>query len=147
MNLRCIPIVVAGLLFVLWSPQSPVSTPSPSPSPSPTPQQQIPPDQREQTFEQVIKGARQIDADGDGISNGVDNCPAVANADQKDTDGNGIGDACQQSKSATPMLENCKKSTPNSKRSARKRRKKSTPGKQPIKSQRNDQTNTPPPFN
>jgi Thrombospondin type 3 repeat len=144
MNLRCIPIVVTGLSFVLWSPQSPVSTPSPSPSPSPTPQQQIPPDQREQTFEQVIKGARQIDADGDGISNAVDNCPAVANADQKDTDGNGIGDACQQSKSTAPMLKNCKKSTPNSKRSARKRRKKSTPAKQSVKSQRNDQANTPP---
>ena len=133
MNLRCIPIVVAGLLFVLWSPQSPVSTPSPPPSPSPTPQQQISPDQREQTFEQVIKGARQIDADGDGISNGVDNCPAVANADQKDTDGNGIGDACQQSQTTTPTVKNCNKSTPNSKRSTKKRRKKTTPGKQTIK--------------
>ena len=141
MNLRCIPIVVAGLLFVLWSPQSPVSTPSPSPSPSPTPQEKIPPDQRERTFDQVIKGARQIDADGDGISNGVDNCPAVANADQKDTDGNGIGDACQQNpQSPTPAVKNCNKSAPKSKRPTKRRAKKSI-----LKTRRSDQTKTPPP--
>ncbi|KAB1160375.1 T9SS type A sorting domain-containing protein [Tenacibaculum aiptasiae] len=35
------------------------------------------------------------DDDGDGVLNGVDNCPTTANADQKDSDGNGIGDACQ----------------------------------------------------
>jgi len=31
---------------------------------------------------------------GDGIIDGQDNCIQVANADQKDTDGDGIGDAC-----------------------------------------------------
>lgn len=138
MNLRCIPVVVIGLSFVLWSSQSQVSTTTPPPSPSPTPQQQIPPDQREQTFDQVIKGARQIDADGDGISNGVDNCPAVANADQKDTDGNGIGDACQQkSKSTTPAAKNCNKSSPKSKRFTKRRAKKSTT-RQTIKTKRSD---------
>ncbi|WP_428743419.1 thrombospondin type 3 repeat-containing protein [Tenacibaculum sp.] len=35
------------------------------------------------------------DADGDGILNGVDNCPNTANPDQADADGNGIGDVCQ----------------------------------------------------
>ncbi|MGB1210242.1 MAG: thrombospondin type 3 repeat-containing protein [Lacinutrix venerupis] len=35
------------------------------------------------------------DEDGDGVLNGVDNCLNTANADQLDTDGNGIGDACQ----------------------------------------------------
>lgn len=35
------------------------------------------------------------DADGDGVPNGTDNCPDVANPDQADTDGDGIGDACE----------------------------------------------------
>lgn len=34
------------------------------------------------------------DIDGDGSPNGLDNCPEVANADQKDGDKDGKGDAC-----------------------------------------------------
>lgn len=34
------------------------------------------------------------DQDNDGRADGVDNCPNVANADQADTDGDGVGDAC-----------------------------------------------------
>lgn len=36
----------------------------------------------------------QMDSDVDGIKDDVDNCVLVPNADQKDTDGDGIGDAC-----------------------------------------------------
>jgi len=36
-----------------------------------------------------------LDSDGDGIPNVVDNCPSVANADQKDSVGDGIGDVCR----------------------------------------------------
>jgi hypothetical protein len=38
-----------------------------------------------------------LDADGDhdGVVNGADNCPAVANATQTDVDSNGVGDICQ----------------------------------------------------
>ncbi len=34
------------------------------------------------------------DADQDGILDAADNCPLVANADQTDADGDGVGDAC-----------------------------------------------------
>ena len=39
---------------------------------------------------QVVKP----DSDGDGAIDTADNCPAVANPDQTDTDGDGYGDAC-----------------------------------------------------
>jgi hypothetical protein len=35
------------------------------------------------------------DRDGDGIANASDNCPSAANADQSDSNGNGVGDACE----------------------------------------------------
>ena len=34
------------------------------------------------------------DSDGDGVVNLLDNCPFIANPDQQDTNGDGIGDAC-----------------------------------------------------
>src|SRR4029079_5586090 len=36
------------------------------------------------------------DADGDGVADDVDNCPAVANANQADADGDGAGDLCDR---------------------------------------------------
>jgi len=35
------------------------------------------------------------DGDSDGVIDCMDNCPAIANADQADTDANGTGDACE----------------------------------------------------
>lgn len=35
-----------------------------------------------------------LDADGDGVADGADNCPGLANADQADGDGDVFGDAC-----------------------------------------------------
>ncbi len=37
------------------------------------------------------------DVDGDGVDNSIDNCPALANDDQSDSDNNGIGNACDDS--------------------------------------------------
>ena len=34
------------------------------------------------------------DLDGDGVADNIDNCPTDANPDQKDSDSNGTGDAC-----------------------------------------------------
>jgi hypothetical protein len=35
------------------------------------------------------------DTDGDGVCDKLDNCPLIKNADQTDSDGDGIGDACE----------------------------------------------------
>ena len=37
-----------------------------------------------------------VDTDTDGVDDARDNCPTVANGDQKDTDNDGIGDACDK---------------------------------------------------
>ena len=39
-------------------------------------------------------GSASGDRDGDGVPDGVDNCPSVANPDQSDADGDGLGDDC-----------------------------------------------------
>ncbi|MFH0835176.1 MAG: thrombospondin type 3 repeat-containing protein [Candidatus Micrarchaeota archaeon] len=47
----------------------------------------------------------QRDSDGDGLGDACDNCPYVANADQLDLNHNGVGDACElmgPSAGATP---------------------------------------------
>lgn len=41
-----------------------------------------------------IGAVERTDADADGVEDGIDNCPADANADQADADADGIGDAC-----------------------------------------------------
>lgn len=42
----------------------------------------------------VLVTARPGDTDSDGVDDPSDNCPTVANSDQADANGNGIGDAC-----------------------------------------------------
>lgn len=54
-----------------------------------------PESQPELSMAQALADGRSVDFDGDGIANADDNCPAVFNPDQKDSLGNGIGDACR----------------------------------------------------
>lgn len=51
-------------------------------------------DQGAEQEEEVAGQEQTTDSDGDGIADTTDNCPDVANQDQKDTDGDGKGDAC-----------------------------------------------------
>lgn len=54
--------------------------------------------------------ARIQDRDGDGLVDGCDNCPAVDNPEQVDTDGDGDGDACDtddDNDSILDYLDNC----------------------------------------
>ncbi|WP_295884703.1 dockerin type I domain-containing protein [uncultured Thiohalocapsa sp.] len=44
----------------------------------------------------VIPPALAVDADTDGVDDAIDNCTAVSNPAQRDTDGDGIGNRCDQ---------------------------------------------------
>ena len=42
----------------------------------------------------VVYGRSAVDSDGDGLADSGDNCTLVANADQRDTNADGIGNIC-----------------------------------------------------
>lgn len=44
-----------------------------------------------------------IDSDNDGITDNVDNCPAIANADQADNDNDGLGNVCDSTPNGEPL--------------------------------------------
>lgn len=44
------------------------------------------------------------DEDGDGRDDAIDNCPHVANVDQQNSDGDGVGDACDPSGTTTETI-------------------------------------------
>jgi hypothetical protein len=52
---------------------------------------------------EAVAAAQSVDFDGDGIANYFDNCPAMPNPDQKDSNGNGIGDACEAVTNRPPV--------------------------------------------
>ena len=55
----------------------------------------VTPSTTDMTSDQIKAAAAVVDFDGDGHPNGFDNCPAIANPDQADSDGDGVGDACE----------------------------------------------------
>jgi len=42
-----------------------------------------------------VKNLNQSDSDGDGVGDACDNCVNTTNPDQLDSDGDGIGDECE----------------------------------------------------
>jgi len=53
-----------------------------------------------------------VDSDGDGILDPFDNCPDTANSDQTDTDGDGVGDVCNDADDSdgdeySDVIDNC----------------------------------------
>lgn len=48
-------------------------------------------------FKVISESAGETDSDGDGIPDETDNCPTAFNPDQTDSNGNGIGNACDDS--------------------------------------------------
>lgn len=58
----------------------------------------------ELTAEATVRVARAVDSDNDGLSNADDNCRDAPNPDQKDTDGDGYGDACDPGETKPPRV-------------------------------------------
>ncbi|MCA9541586.1 MAG: thrombospondin type 3 repeat-containing protein, partial [Myxococcales bacterium] len=52
------------------------------------------PDQADADGDGIGDACEAADLDGDGVADGRDNCPHLANADQRDSDRDGRGDAC-----------------------------------------------------
>lgn len=52
------------------------------------------------------------DSDGDGVPDERDNCPNTPNPEQRDSDGNGVGDACERPTEAPPTAEPTKEEVP-----------------------------------
>lgn len=59
---------------------------------------------RELSADDIVRAAKAVDLDGDGLSNADDNCGAVPNRDQKDGDHDGYGDVCDPGDTLPPRV-------------------------------------------
>jgi len=57
---------------------------------------------------------RDLDTDGDGVNNEIDNCPSITNETQADADLDGMGDVCDFTDNASAMLVTMKMTTESS---------------------------------
>ncbi len=67
-------------------------------------------DDADATTADLPAAAAQLDTDNDTIVDGKDNCPTTANTNQQDTDGDGVGDACDNDIDGDGLLntaDNC----------------------------------------
>lgn len=56
---------------------------------------------------EICLHAAVVDVDGDGVLDSCDNCPDIANADQRDSNGDGVGDACEDEIGRVPPRGGC----------------------------------------
>jgi hypothetical protein len=59
------------------------------------PVRNTPPITPEPSIQAALLAAESVDFDKDGVANAFDNCPATPNRQQRDSDGNGVGNACE----------------------------------------------------
>lgn len=52
-----------------------------------------------------LVGRSIVDADDDGFSDGIDNCPAISNPEQTDSNFNGVGDVCDDSSNSETVTD------------------------------------------
>lgn len=55
----------------------------------------------------AVANADQADGDGDGKGNLCDNCPTISNSDQADADGDGTGNLCEPTPPSPPSSNHC----------------------------------------